>query len=314
MTKYLIFIGIILVVASGATYYHYREVGSLRAMLELSNRTAQEAKLEIGRANTKLADANQTISLLTKEIQEEIRARKADIETYGKVIAEYKKAAERVKVITKIVYRDREQIVELPMGKLYMRISDRVYEEITALQWKYQDFRITLEGDCIKGELSYKLHQKFQGQFVETKLPTGAYNHYLNIWETDESGKKVGQLQLTSFEVIKRKPDKNTFKFINPKLDLGLSGGVYTSAEGTWMGDIGVSLSSHGATVNDLRWRFIRASAGLTNNGFSLNFSPVQYNLGSVLPLISNLWATPYAGYDFTHQQFHFGLGISVVL
>jgi hypothetical protein len=181
------------------------------------------------------------------------------------------------------------------------------------MSWSYKDFRITIDGDAIKQVLSYKLHQRFRGQLIETRLPTGARNHYFRLQELDDKGSVVGKLELDRFDVMRGKELSDRMMWWNPKLDLGLGFGVNQSLEESWLGDIGISLSAYGKTPDDIKWRFFRFGAGVTKSGYSLAFSPALFNLGKHLPLVSNVWLMAFGGWDFGAMKAHFGLGISVV-
>ena len=310
--KYIPWI-VICVLLLGLSYYFYQDGKKYEELLKVTNSKLMQSDLELGRANTKIGHADTMIRELNTVIKKEIRDRKAIVSLYADLEATYKAEVAKKKVVTKIVYRDRDVLVELPKGKLYVMQAPGIYKEITSMKWSYKDFRITMNGDALKSTISYKLHQKFKGQFVETRLPTGGFNHYFKLNEVDDQGKIVNSLDLTKFDVIKAPELPNRMHWWNPKLDMSLGGGVNTALEGNWVGEVGMSVSAYGKTSNDISWRFFRFGAGLTSNGFSLSFSPVQYNIGSLLPVISNVWILPYAGYDFSRQKAHFGLGVSVV-
>lgn len=316
--KYIPWVIIVLLVL-GVAYYQYRAASNARALLKIKNEELMKANLDLGRANTKIADQKKTHSAAMHEInkkwKDEIKKREALITMYADLKGKYEAEKKKVKTLTKIVYRDRttEKVVDLPKGKIFIRDENGKYREITSMTWEYKDFRITIEGDAIQQTLSYKLHQKFRGQFVETKLPTGARNHYFNLYEIDDKGKDVGKLKLDKFDVLRAEELPGRMMWWNPKLDLMIGAGANQRLSFSWTADIGVSLSAYGKTPNDLTWRFFRISTGMTGNGYSLAFSPAQFNLARYLPLVSNLWLVPYGGYDFGIMGAHFGMGVGVV-
>jgi len=218
------------------------------------------------------------------------------------------------KTITRIVYQDKE--IDLPTGKLFVKLEDGTYKKITSLTYSYKDFRIAINGDAVKKEISYKLNQRFKAVLVESKIPGGAFNHYASLYELDDKGKVVSKLTLTNFTVIKSPELPPRFMWWNPKLDLMFGGGITHRLGGVWLADIGLSFMSYGRTTNDIYWKFPRIGVGLTSgsdSGLSITLSPVQYNIGHQLPLISNLWISPFGGWDFVNQSGLVGLGISVV-
>jgi hypothetical protein len=293
----------------------YKKNSDLQKLATARNTELMKANLDLGRAHTKIGDANALVSKLGKRIRQEIKAREAAVASYGELQLKYEAEKKKVKTLTKIVYKDRttEKVVDLPKKKLFMRQDDGTYKEITSLLYSYKDFRIVIEGDAVKQTLSYKLTQRFRGQLVETHLPTGGKNHYATFYELDEKGKDIGKLKLEKFEVIRSEDLPRKMMWWNPKLDLAVGGGVTHKLDGIWLADVAFSLSAYGRTSDDLLWRFFRVGAGLTNNGFSLTFSPVQFNLGKHLPLISNIWLTPYGGYDFGSGAGQTGLMVGVV-
>lgn len=316
MSKYLpwILLGVCLAFAVPFFYKQVVDNNSLKQALLSASQELTEAKLEIGRAETRIADAKGMVSKLEKTLQEEIDKRKAVVIAYGELQGVLEAEKKKVKTLTKIVYKDKPGTIDIPKGKLFIKEDDGTYSEIQQMTLEYKDFRIDIESDCLNNRLSYKLHQKFEGQYVETKLPTGQFNHYLNLWELDDKDTRVNKVALKSFVVVKTDPDKNTFHWFNPKLDILFGGGLAFNGEGTWLGELGISVASYGKTKNDLSWRFVRFGAGLTRHGFSMTFSPVQFNIARSIPLISNCWLSPYFGWDTNIGTFHAGLGISVVL
>ena len=76
---------------------------------------------------------------------------------------------------------------------------------------------------------------------------------------------------------------------------------------------MGISFMSYGKTADDMIWRFIRIGVGAAGSDFSLTLSPAMFNLGKILPLVSNLWITPVVGYIVTADELFGGLGFSVV-
>lgn len=300
-------VGLVLV-----TLAQYRK---LQQQVSLSEGKVQHANLALGRAQTQLADARKQISQLTDDLQKEIRDRKAIVTAYGELLGLYEAEQRRVKTITKVIYRDKHSdvTVDVDKEKLFFLGRDSKYYPVTSLTYRYSDFRIDIDGDAVKETISYRLHQKFAGQLVETKLPSGAYNHYFKLWELDGNDKPVGQLKLTKFEVIRGQDDPPLFRWWNPKLDLALAAGARTNAEFHWDGTLGVSLASYG-NKEILSWRFIRLGLGLaSHNGLALTATPAAFNLGSVLPLISNLWLEGHVAYDLIHQVPAIAFGLSVV-
>lgn len=319
--KYLKYIPWLIVIAAVGfvAFSQYQKAQANAALLDAKNKQLMTANLELGRAQTtivKQKDLHRTaIDDLDKKWKKEIKDRKALITQYAQLEGLYTAEQKKRKVITKVLWKERntEHTVDLPFNKLFIRQDNGEYKHVESMTWAYKDFRLSIQGDAVKQTLSYKLHQKFRAQFVETKLPTGGRNHYAKFYEVDDQGKDVGELELTKFEVLKANELASKMFWWNPKVDLLAGGGINTRLQGFWTAEFGLSLMSHGQTPDDMRWRFLRLGLGVTNHGFALSFSPAQYNLGKHLPLVSNVWLTPLVGYDFGAGVPHLGLGIGVV-
>lgn len=313
----IVYIFVLFIACAGLTVMWVNsrsEVSGLRGILEQRVTELQRANLELGRAETRIGDANLMIEKLNKQVQEEIKKNQAALRLYAELEALYETEKQKVKIITKIVYKDRE--IPIPAGKIFVKLDDGTYQEVSSMKFGYNDFRINITGDAIKQELSYKLHQKFRIIFVESQLPTGDRNHYAELYEIDEQGKDVGKLTLTNFKVIRSEELKPKMMWWNPKLDLNL--GYTFSPKGLdhgWSGTVGLSFSAYGATPDDISWRFFRFGVGISQSAALLDFSPFQYNVGKKLPLISNLWIGPSVGVILNSEKkaITIGTGIGVV-
>jgi hypothetical protein len=319
--KYLKYLPwLVLVFAIGAVaFYQWRSVQSTKELLKLKNEQLQQANLELGRAKTTIVEQKDLhrsiVSGLEEEIKKEIKERNALITQYSELEGLYQAEQKKRRIITRILTNERNtnRIVDLPKGKIFLREEDGTYTQVESMAWSYKDFRITITGDAVKQTLSYKLHQKFKGKFVETKLPTGGSNHYAKFYELDDKDKVVGELKLSRFDVFKVNTLQPKMFRWNPKLDLAVGGSLDTSLKGGVVADVGVSFMSYGITNNDIKWRFLRFGIGLRNKNLSLSFSPFQYNIAQHLPLVSNIYLSPILGYDFGNLIPHFGGQLSVV-
>jgi len=304
-------LGIFLVGLSGLVIYQNNQNNNLQALLMARNSELQEAKLEIGRANTVIGDANTMINKLNDKIKDEIKKREAVLTLYAELEGMYKVEQKKVKVVTQILYKDRE--IPIPIGKVFVKNENGSYSEVTSMKFNYNDFRISVEADAVKQEFSYKLHQKFRGIFIESKAPGGLINHYAEIYEMN-GDKDVGKVELTSFKVIRSEEAKSQMFWWAPHLDLSLGYGLSGTLDHGFQGEIGFSFSGYGKTKDDLNWRFIRLGAGLLRgNRATATISPVQYNLGKNIPFLSNLWIVPGVGMDLTSRTWMTNLTLGVV-
>jgi hypothetical protein len=297
--KYLKYLPVILIflAISGFAFYQWREASNALEMLRLTNTELQQANLDLGRAHTQLANEEKihktTIDKIDASWKAEIKRREALIGLYAELEARYEAEKKKEKIVVKIVYRDTTE--ELPVGKIFLKKDDGTLFPLDSMYFDYKDFRLDATGDVIKQEFSYKLHQTFRAQFIETTLPSGAKNHYAKIWELDDKGKDVEELKLSKFEVTSSEKLANSMQWWAPHVDIGVGYGLTTKIVGLLNADLGFSLSGDG------------------KNGFSMTFSPAQYNIGGPLPLVSNIWLMPYGGWDTGTSALHFGLGLGVV-
>lgn len=307
-------LSVLLLLFAGTSLYFWHTSSEQEDLLSSTRDELQEARLEIGRGETTIADANKKISTLQKQVAREVKERHATLTMFAELTAKYAAMKKKVKTETRVEYRDRvvTREVNLPPGKIFMK-KDGDYKPVKKLTYSYEDHRITIHGDAIAGTLSYELHQRFAAQVVESKLPSGGYNHYINLWELKED-EKLQKLELESFKVTKSDELKPQMYWWNPKLDLMGGALVDSSASVAPHLSFGLSFMGHGKTTDDLSWRFIRVGVGTTGpSSLTLSVSPVQYNVGKYLPLVSNVWATPTFGYDVVTDRWFGGLGISVV-
>ncbi len=297
----------------------YKQNRSLQNVLSVSRTELEKAKLDIGRAETKFvkqADLQRSvIDKLNKQITDDIKERRALIISFGEMQAKYEAEKNKVKTVTKLIIEEREKRVgiDLPEGKLFVKRATGEYNEVKSIEYSYEDFRLSLNGDAIAKTLNYKLHQRFRGEIVKSKLPDGTINNYVVVYEVDDKNKDVGKLQLTSLKFLEANQLSSRMYWFDPKLDIGLHLGVNQTADFTPIGEIGFSFSGYGKTENDLTWRFFRLGAGISSDGFNLSFSPAQLNIAQWLPVLSNLWLTPLAGFSFNQMKANAGLGISDV-
>lgn len=300
--------------ASVTVIWIWKENHDLNELLEQRTEELQSAKLEIGRAQTTIGNAQKEIKNLSARIQEEIEKNKQLLQLYAELKGKYEVEKNKVKIITQVIYKDRE--IPIPANKIFVKLDDDTFEEVTSMQFNYNDFRLTLQGDAVKQELSYKLHQNFRAVFVESSGPGGVINHYAEIYEQDNEGKDVGAIQLTKFTVVKSDNLQNRFSWWNPKLDIELGlGSLLSDLNINPYFGLNISLMSYGKTEDDLSWRFARLGLGyfaFDDKKLLLNFSPVVGNIAKKMPLISNIWTGPTIGTNFNGLVM-VGLGISAV-
>lgn len=144
---------------------------------------------------------------------------------------------------------------------------------------------------------------------VVSKKESGQLNfHHSLKYKTSADGEKEYPIALASSE-FKQIQLGSKFYWLNPRLDLGAFAGINvlsvpvlgdnTSLASVGV-DLGLSISSYGENKLDSWWRFFRFGAGYnaSRQAFQLSLTPAVFNLGKVLPLISNLYVGPQVGID----------------
>ncbi len=257
----------------------------------------QEADLQLGRAATVISDANKMIGELDKNIQDEIKKRNATLDMYARLVAKYQA-------------QGSGHITTPDPGPI---VVDG--EALTHLPFHFEDFRLKVDGDVITRDFNYTLNQRFELKVAETKLPSGGFNNYAELYELDPDGKHIGKLELTKFEVV-RTSDEPAAKLslFNPRLDLGVATVFSNRFTFGPRAVLGVSLASYGYSKSDPTWRFARIGMDIAKDSLGLSLAPILYNIAKPLPLVNNLWIGPAAGYDLNDKYWYGLLGISAAL
>lgn len=299
----------------------FKEINNLKNNL---NEQLMQANLEIGKAHTQFGDAKDKISLLEKQLQNEINAHDEIVFKYGKLLAKYNTSGggngSSANTSGPIIVVKPE----FTPGKLYVAQAEDLLQPYNLpFEFNFSDSRINISttlltnfSDKIPYNLSsdfkYDLHLKIMAQLVETISESGAVNNYAQLFEIDDNGNKLGKFELSSFEVVVNDNRKMKFHIWNPKLDIGASIGY--AGDIIVGGNLGISAMSYGLTENDLTWRFARVGVILSKDNFGFDFSPVLWNIGDPLPIVQNLWIGPSIIFNAKSGAFGLLTTISVLM
>lgn len=295
MKTYTIIVSALFLLVCAVLFKIGQDYYNLRSMNQALNSKLMEADLEIGRAKTRFADAHKLIKQLDEELKNEIKARQGHITRIGNLEAQLRTQGEGsgTTIVTEIHTVPAEQ--DLKPFQLYQATSKNELRLLSKLESTFTDFRLKaniitqVENNQIVSSWKYELHQKLQGQIVETILPSGAINNYIRLWELDNENNKVNQWSLTEFEMIIEDQRKSSWFLWAPHIDIGLSGGISTSINTRYGASLGFSVAGKGLTKDDLDWRFLRLSLEIQDT-LGLGLSLIQWNVGKPLPLVSNIW------------------------
>jgi hypothetical protein len=278
------------------------------------NEQLMQADLEAGRAHAQFGQAKGKISLLEKQLQDEIEARKESATKYGELLALY--GAQGGGSSDPIIPPNigAPIVLDKPTfnpGKLYIAQTElTVVSFDVPMVFGIKDDRIDISTSILTkqkdnylfypvAEFKYNLHLKIMAQLVETTTESGVVNNYVNIFEVDKDGSKVGKFELSSYEVVVEDQRKAKLHLWNPKLDIGMVIGYNKGI--VYGGNFGISLASFGLTKMDLTWRFVNLGmATSVGSKFYLSISPVQYNLSRTLGfgILTNIWISPDVLYN----------------
>ena len=325
MAKWLIAVGIALVLVLVAFGYSSCKAFELQGLYDEKNKQLMAMNLEIGRAKTEFGNANKYIGELEDELQNEIAEREAVVTRYGELRAEYSVLA-KSRGNAEVIYVDTPAIeVEEPTferGLLYEAVTDKTLAKVEQLRRIYTDHRLKI--DCavipflnndrkIPIIIGYKLDFKLKAQIIETRTPTGAINHYVNIFEIDDKDKVIGKLTLKDFSFVVQDETSAHFFWWTPHLDIGIYGGINLDLDPAFGATVGMSFMGYGLTKNDLFFKFLRVGIDFSDEFFALSISPAQWNAATLLPLVSNLWISPFASFSFDGRK-TLGLQLTVGL
>ena len=290
------------------------------------NKQLMEANLEIGRAKTKFGNASKQIENLEEELKEEIRDRNSVITRFGQLKARYNVLASH-KTEASIEIKDSVFINECPEldleeGRLYVA-KDKELGLLDAFTAEHQDHRIligcTVEprvtpGGSIPVGIAYDLNLKLKAELLETITPTGAINNYIRLYEINDDDAIVGTFDIQAFDMIVDDQRDPRFLWWDPHMDMSIGLGLRndSSIENLhWEGasSVGLTVVSYGLSSKDLAWRFARLSFGIGQE-VSIGFTPVLYNVGNDLPVLTNLWVGLSTHYGLTNKKW--GTGVTI--
>ncbi len=294
INKITIILSTIIVLISIFCFVEFKYYNSKLDKLTQQNSTLLMAgDLNLGRATTTFGDPKKAD--LDQDIQKDIASRNGSVESISKVEAHYEAHG------TGTLVAPPPEIRIVSGGCT-----------LVSVPFEFHDFRLRASGDAVKKTFQYHLDQKFEVISAETKLPGGAVNNYVELYELDNNQKRIGKLQLTKFEVVKRQTQPR-FLFWDPALDIAFGGMISRNKEVGMFGSLGLSIMSYGRE-KDLSWRFIRLGVGIDTHGIDLSVAPFQYNFAQPIPLINNLFLTPAIVYTIDNKQYSLGLGVAAIL
>jgi hypothetical protein len=278
-----------------------------------------DAKLEIGRANTKFGDASKYIDSLESSIKKDIKEKNSIVTKYGYLEAKYNqlakgKASASLNIKKEVNLNECKEL-KLKEGQLYV-VENNQLGELDMFVGSYSDNRISIscsvdprivDPGTIPFDISYVLSLNLKGEILETVSPTGAINNYINIYEVDNGGAVIEKLEINGFDMIVDDQRIPKFFWWSPQLDIGIALGIKKKMALEGSASLGFSPMSYGLPREQPIWRFGRLSLDMGEN-ISIGLTPVLYNIGKNLPLFDNLWSGGFIHYHLGNNQKTLGL------
>jgi len=298
---------------------HKAEINALKLEQE---RQYKEYALNLARAKTEIVGSlKDELSEITKKNSQAMNA----------MLAEIKKNNEKVNNIGSIVGKLNNEVVELKVAasktyegtkpgdpnayefkKIYYTTKDEKGKEMKVpVAWAMY-FPNRPEGERWKDDV-YPL--EFHAQVIQAEQQDGQLNTYTQLWmenNKDKESKGVEYplpVEQAEFKQLRIKEKK--MHWWAPHVNLNVDGGYSSALDAVVAGGISFSFSGYGKTTNDLTWRFF--DFGISTNGDDtyFKFTPFTYNIGEVLPLISNTFLGPFIGIT-TDRDYIVGIGLSI--
>ena len=238
------------------------------------------------------------LSKVSEIIQKQIKQNKEQLKAIGEITATLKATVELWQESDKHYVSKRHPQLEYHFKKIYQKTEKGKVPTAWAMFYPHLEKWKTGTYDL-----------DFYTTIVQTETENGDYNYYAQLEFTNPMDKETRdkrfplKVKEVKWKVLKRKQKK--FFLFNPKL----AGGV------SWIDDFGIEVGvfalNYGRTKKDLDFGFLKIGIGrFADEETRLTFGPIGYNLGSKLPLFSDLWIWPELGTTFD-GNISFGIGIT---
>ena len=237
----------------------------------------------------KLKESN---SQALKSAQEYADSTNAHITSLGQVMSQLKTSFEESK--PKVVYVDKEVATR---SFEHYDLVRKVGGKKLPVGWvKYHP---EWEGEDPLVQYFYPL--EYYTNIVRTEHENGTFSYTAETYLENNFVKKSKGIQYPlklkniTFEEMPFKGKK--FRF-NPRIALG--GGFTTES---LFPQLNLSVFSYGRTEVDMDWRFLTVGVGQAGDGDDGNkfvgvFTPLEYNIGKLLPIVDNIFVGPSFSVD----------------
>lgn len=313
------FVGVALIVGLGIVgYLGYRQLMLENALLRSEVTEFKQLTDTLVRASTQwTTKSDLKDSLANLMTTDDLKALRADIRRQGAAISA---VGRTVGQLDGRIARLEQSDSQGPTNGEVVKCEDGRLVDVHRYTERTQTKRVKDNNDASLADVTFDAsknkpwdYKVFGRQFnlttVVSKKDSGQLNFYNVLkYKTEADGTKEFPITLSSSEFKQVNPESK-FYWLNPRLDLGVFAGV-TALNVPILGnndtlasagaDLGLSLMSYGETKVESWWRFVRLGAGynLNRKAFQLSVAPALFNVGKVLPLITNMYLGPNVGLD----------------
>lgn len=128
---------------------------------------------------------------------------------------------------------------------------------------------------------------EFNVDIIETENKEGTFNRYAEInIENNQMRETRGNkypVKINRLDWAKQERNDKSFSWFNPRLGFAMELTSHVAAPA-----LDISLSSYGRTDTDMDWRFFEFAIGGTSDEVIFGFTPLSWNLGTVIPIVEN--------------------------
>lgn len=288
----LIGVGVVLILGSLKAWQLYNEYYETHEAMALLSQDLTIAT-DFGKAT------NKKLENLNKKYAQLLREHNAEITAYAELHAKYEATAKVLKELQSSIPNNTTTSVPCPeSGQCTREVCWPLFigEE---LLYQHEDHRITLSVNLQRLDkvnwqttLSYHIHPLLKLTLFEiTNTKTGHKDMQAKLVEVDEAGNELQPVKITKFEYVTKDDSRPGMIWWGPSLKLGIHQPLF--AQNSWYprAFLAVSFSKWGIPGDVGLWHFFQLGIGTgAKSPIFFIATPVSYNLGSVLPLISDLW------------------------
>ncbi len=271
-------------------YFNAKETLYNEQMIQLGQGIASK-RIEY---NNKLLQ--EQIKLLNKQITEEVKARDQQIIAIGNIVAQLK---QDFKEQVGYNYVDKTDASKNYSEVTIKKEIDMGKGEKDEIPWGWAMYSPNIKGEKKWTTGTYPIDLYTNVAIGEEDGKGGRKDAYVEAYMTskvfDKDKDKKFPIDIKSINWVEKPPKEKSFMW-NPRFSLGLNIASDSFAA------IEASLFSYGRTKGDMDWRFLGVGFGANSDSEYLYIAPIEYNIGKPLPMMENLFISPFIGMDTDNE------------